>query len=305
MQALGGGMDRIGVIGLGRMGRAIAARLAASGRPVVGWTRSGRSVPGLAIAPDLAHLVAQADVLVLSLFDDAAVAEMLAALTGGPLDGRLIVETSTITPATLTGFADPIAQLGADLVDAPISGGPDMVLAGTCGLFLGGAHAAVARAQAVLAPLSGRIFHVGPLGSGLVMKSINNAMMQSYFAALAEQVAVARQAGLPLDTVLSILAGGPAGAPVLKDRLARMLGQDHSVGFPIAGVAKDNAVFRRIAADFGVETPTLLAARAQIAAAMAAGWGDADVAALIARAYGDAARDAAAPGAGGAGDADG
>ena len=281
-------MDRIGVIGLGRMGGAIAARYAAQGVPVTGWTRSGRAVAGVPIAPDLVSLVARADVLVLSLFDDAAVAEMLAALLALDLTGRLIVETSTITPATIKGFAAPVAAAGAHLVDAPISGGPELVAEGDCGVFVGGCLVAADRARAALAPLSGRIFHVGPLGTGLVMKTINNAMMQSYFAALAEQMAVAARAGLPLDTALTILSGGPAGAPVLKDRLPRVLGADASVGFPIHGAAKDNAVFRRVAAEFGVATPTLEAARAMIDAAMAAGLAEADVAAMIALAYADA-----------------
>ena len=281
-------MDRIGVIGLGRMGSAIAARFAAQGVPVTGWTRSGRAVADVPMAPDLLSLVARADVLVLSLFDDAAVVETLSALSAFDLSGRLIVETSTIAPATIKGIADRVAVAGAQLVDAPISGGPEMVASGACGVFIGGDHMAASRAMAALSPLSGRIFHVGPLGTGLVMKSINNAMMQSYFAGLAEQMRVARRSGLSLETALTILSGGPAGAPVLKDRLPRMLGQDMSVGFPIHGAAKDNGVFRRVAADIGVKTPTLDAARVMIDQAIAAGLAEADVAALIAMAYADA-----------------
>lgn len=281
-------MDRIGVIGLGRMGSAIASRFAAQGVPVTGWTRSGRAVADVTMAPDLLSLVARADVLVLSLFDDAAVAETLSALSAFDLSGRLIVETSTIAPATIKGIADRVAVAGAQLVDAPISGGPEMVASGACGIFIGGDHMAASRAMAALSPLSGRIFQVGPLGTGLVMKSINNAMMQSYFAGLAEQMRVARRSGLSLETALTILSGGPAGAPVLKDRLPRMLGQDMSVGFPIHGAAKDNGVFRRVAADMGVQTPTLDAARVMIEQAIAAGLAEADVAALIAMAYADA-----------------
>jgi 3-hydroxyisobutyrate dehydrogenase len=68
------------VIGLGRMGSAMARRLVAQGAEVAGWTRSGRALEGVAQAPDLATLVSRSDVLILSLFDDAAVAEMLDAL---------------------------------------------------------------------------------------------------------------------------------------------------------------------------------------------------------------------------------
>lgn len=281
-------MTRIGVIGLGRMGSAIAARYLAQGVPVAGWTRSGRAAAGLPMAPDLGSLVAQSDVLVCSLFDDAAVTDVLAMLLICDLAGRLIVDTSTIAPATLTRFSDRIAAQGADLADAPISGGPEMVVSGACGIFIGGTPAAAERAKAALSAVSERLFHVGPLGTGLVMKSINNAMMQSYFAGLAEQMRVAQRSGLSLEMALTILSGGPAGTPMLKDRLPRILGQDASVGFPIHGAAKDNAVFRRVAADLGVETPTLDAARQMIEQALAAGLAEADVAALIAMAYADA-----------------
>lgn len=280
-------MDRVGVVGLGRMGSAIAGRLADQGRAVTGWTRSGRGLGALPVAPDLFSLVARADVIVLSLFDDAAVGATLAQLLAHDLGGKQVIDTSTTVPSTITAFAERFAAAGADLADAPISGGPEMVANGTCGIFLGGCHGAADRAKAVLSPLSGRIFHVGPLGSGQVMKTINNAMMQSYFAALAEQMRVARHAGLPLEMVLRILGGSPAGAPVLQDRLPRMLGEDASVGFPIRGAAKDNAVFRQVAAEAGVATPTLEAAAALIETAIASGLAEADVAALVAMAYAD------------------
>jgi len=278
-------MDRIGVIGLGRMGGAMAARLVSQGVPVTGWTRSGRAVAGVAQAPDLVALVGASDVLILSLYDDAAVAGMLDALLALDLAGRLVVETSTVAPNVLKSRADDFAVAGAHVVDAPISGGPDLVAAGTCGIFIGGAPEASARAKAALSALSPRIFHVGPLGTGLVMKTVNNALMQSYTAGLVEQLRVASRAGLSLETALHIVCGGPAGIPMVRDRLPKILGQDDSVGFPVSGVAKDNAVFQRVAADAGVETPTLKAAGAMLADAIAAGLSDADIAAVLARAY--------------------
>lgn len=280
-------MDRIGVVGLGRMGSAMARRFAMQGVPVTTWTRSGATLPDIAAAPDLFVLASRADVIVLSLFDDAAVRMVLGTLLDGPLAGKLVIDTSTVVPKTITALAEWIIAAGADLVDAPISGGPELVESGACGIFIGGHHIAAERAQAALAPLSGRMFHVGALGSGLVMKSINNAMMQSYFAGLAEQMRVARRAGISLEMVLNILTSGPAGAPVLTDRLPRIMGHDGSVGFPIRGAAKDNDVFRRVAADAGVATPTLDAAAALIAGAMDAGLAEADIAALIAMAYAD------------------
>jgi len=281
-------MERIGIIGLGRMGSAMAARFAAQGVPVTGWTRSGRAVEGVPQAPDLVALALASDILILSLFDDAAVAEVLDTLLPLDIRGRLIVETSTVVPTLLTDRAAAFAAAGAAVVDAPVSGGPDMVLAGTCGIFMGGAPDAAARAQAVLAALSGRIFHVGPLGTGLVMKTINNAMMQSYATALTDMLRLAKRAGLPLETALGILCGGPAAMPMIRDRLPKILGEDTEVGFPMSGILKDNDVFRRVAHAFGVETPGLALAAERYRAAIAEGFGDADPAALIAAAYHDA-----------------
>jgi 3-hydroxyisobutyrate dehydrogenase-like beta-hydroxyacid dehydrogenase len=281
-------MERIGIIGLGRMGSAMAARFAAQGVTVTGWTRSGRAVEGVLQAPDLVALALASDTMILSLFDDAAVVEVLDTLLTFDIRGRLIVETSTVVPMLLTDRAAAFAAAGAAVVDAPVSGGPDMVLAGTCGIFIGGATDAAARAQAVLAALSGRIFHVGPLGTGLVMKTINNAMMQSYTTALTDMLRLAKRAGLPLEMALGILCGGPAAMPMIRDRLPKILGQDTEVGFPMSGILKDNDVFRRVAHAFGVETPGLALAAERYRAAIAEGFGDADPAALIAAAYHDA-----------------
>ena len=244
-------MDRIGVIGLGRMGTAMAARFAGQGVPVTGWTRSGRGVEGVPTAPDLASLVATSDVLVTSLLDDEAVAETLDALLDTDLAGKLNVETSTIVPGVVRD------------------------------------DDAAARALEALKALTGRIFHVGPLGAGLVMKTINNGMIQVYMAGLTEQLRLARRAGLPIETALNILCGGPAGMPAIRDRMPKILGQDTTVGFPVSGMHKDNGVFRRVAEEAGVETPALAVAKQVLDTAIDAGLAEADGALIFTRAYHD------------------
>ncbi len=279
-------MERIGVVGLGRMGSAIAQRMTAEGLDVRGWTRSGRIVDGVAIAPDLGSLVSHSDIVILSLLNDAAVAETLDAILGNDLAGKLIIETSTVTPGVLMDRIDAIRDKGATAVDAPISGGPELVQAGACGIFIGGDNAAAERAQKTLSAISGRIFHVGPLGAGLVMKTINNSMIHTYLAGLADLMPLARAGGMPLETVIKIVAGGPAGMPVLVDRVPRVLGEDDSVGFDIRSAFKDNHVFREVLASYGLRSPTMERLRAQEDAVEKAGLWDHDVAALISLAYG-------------------
>ena len=281
-------MDRIGVVGLGRMGAAMAGRFAEMDVPVTGWTRSGRHIDDVASAPDLAALAGASDVIVTSLFDDEAVEQTLEALLELDLAGKLIVETSTVLPGLVTARAAAFAAKGAEIVDAPISGGPELVAAGQCGVFIGGTAEAADRAQAALAPLSGRIFHVGPLGTGMVMKTINNSMLQVYISGLTEQLRIAKRAGLPLETALTILCNGPAGVPMVRDRIPKVLGQDSSIGFTIAGAQKDRDVFLRVAESYGVDAPTLAQSRKMAIEAIDAGLADADPAAILARAYNEA-----------------
>lgn len=278
-------MDKIGIIGLGRMGSAIAQRMHDEGRQVQGWTRSNRSVGDIQSAPDLAALVGQSDTLILSLFDDRAVADVLDALLALDLSGKQIIDTSTVVPNLIKDRIAHITAKGATAVDAPISGGPDLVQAGACGIFVGGDDAAAVRAQQTLAPLSGRIFHVGPLGTGLVMKVINNSMIQAYFTGLDDMMRLAKRADLPLETALRILCGGPAGMPMVADRIPKVLGEDTTAGFTIAAALKDNIVFQQVVQSFGLTSDVLKTTADRQQAAIAAGLGEHDPAALISFAY--------------------
>ena len=280
-------MARIGIIGLGRMGSAIAGRMVGPGREVCGWTRSGLSVQraadiGITPMATLADLATASDVMISSLYDDAAVAEVLDALSALALTGKLFIDTSTITPATLTSRAE---GLGAGLVDAPIAGGPEMVANGTCVIAFGCDEDLAKRASAALEPLTAKRQHVGPLGAGLTMKCINNSLSQVFFVGLCEQLRLAKRAGLPLDRVLDLIIAGHVSPPFLGARRDKVLGLDPKVGFPIEGLLKDNAVFQKIVSDQGGEPEGLEVAQALLEAAIADGQGEADLAALFSHAY--------------------
>ncbi|MEP1208900.1 MAG: NAD(P)-dependent oxidoreductase [Rhizobiaceae bacterium] len=278
-------MEQIGIIGLGLMGSAMAQRMTSQGQAVLGWTRSGRPVDGVKSAQDLESLVESSDTLITSLFGDEAVAEVLDRLLTFDLKGKQIIETSTVMPDILKSRIQRISKAGASAVDAPISGGPDMVLAGSCGVFIGGTDDAAARASASLASLSGRIIHVGPLGTGLIMKVINNGMIQTYFAGLSELMPLAQEAGLPLETALRILCGGPAGMPLITNKIPKVLGEDKEVGFALNTAFKDNDVCMRVLDSFGLDSPVLSCFDKLKDDVAEAGLLDGDPAALINLAY--------------------
>jgi 3-hydroxyisobutyrate dehydrogenase len=280
---------RIGVAGLGRMGRAIAARLAGQGFRVTGWTRSG-AVPGdlgIAAATDLAGLAASADLILLSLFDDAAVTAVVRALCVADMRGRLIVDTSTVAPGTLRAEAASLAAAGASAIDAPIAGGPEMMLAGTAGLYIGGAPADVERFLPVARAMAGRVHVVGGPGAGMAAKIVNNIMILGYWQVLKEALLVGRGAGLGYEAMLDILAGSPAASPAFLARLPVFRGETDAVGFTVDGVVKDGSLFAETARRLGVATPALAAALASFTAHAADGHGAADAASMVRAACND------------------
>ena len=278
--------DRIGIIGLGRMGKALAARLAGQGCHVTGWTRSGLAADdaralGIAMAPDLPGAVAASDVLLLSLFDDAAVRDILGRLAELDLSGRLIVETSTVAPDVVRDAATAIEAAGGRLIDAPISGGPEMVAAGTIGLYAGGAEEDLARFAPVAARLTSRLVAIGGLGSGHAAKIVNNVALGGAWQAMIESMRLGARLGLDLETMIRLLETSPASNPSFRSRVPKILGHDREVGFPVAGVLKDQDLFLTVAAGVGEPLPALAAARENFAAAVSDGQGAEDLARVI------------------------
>lgn len=279
--------DRIGIIGLGRMGSALAARLATQGYRVTGWTRRGinpseAATLGIAPAAGIAELVAASDILLLSLFDDAAVRQMISRLAELDLAGRLIVETSTVSPVVVRETAPAVEAAGGRLIDAPISGGPEMVAAGTIGLFVGGAHEDVARFHPVAQRLSARILPVGALGAGHAAKIVNNVALGGMWQTTLEALRLGQRLGLDRETMLGVLERSPGTGPALRDRLPKIRGEDMTVGFSIAGILKDQNLFLAVAEAAGEPLPALAAARKNFLAVAAAGHAEEDLARMIA-----------------------
>ncbi|MDD9976824.1 MAG: NAD(P)-dependent oxidoreductase, partial [Boseongicola sp.] len=266
----------IGVIGLGRMGWALAERLAGQGAEVVGWTRRGvdsdmAKAAGFESAADLSDCAARSDILMLSLFDDTAVEAILGQLAELDLSGKLIVETSTIAPDVVQRFEDRILAAGGRLIDAPISGGPEMVEAGTIGLFIGGAEDDVARFWPVGELASNRMARVGDLGMGATAKIVNNVALAGAFQSAVEALLLGQKLGLGLEVMLGFLAKSPGTTPMFKDRIAKITGEDEEVGFSVDGGVKDLTLFTGVAEAAGIDLSPPKRVRANFEKAQLAG----------------------------------
>ncbi len=274
----------IGIIGLGRMGRAMAARLTSCGFPVTAWSRSG--VPEdlretVTTAADIPSLAETSDIIILALLDDAAVHAVAATLETFDLSGKLIVDTSTVSPLTLASHQAAIELKGGRLLDAPISGGPETLLAGKAGFYIGGREEDFRRLMPVVEVLSDRIHHVGALGHGAASKLINNMMLTGLWESLKEALQLGARAGLARDKMIEVLSGSPAASPALRGRLPVVLGETDHVGFPVSGVVKDVSVVRDYAAHLDVAIPAMKAALASFENAARAGFADADLATMV------------------------
>lgn len=269
------------------MGSVMARRLAASGYQVTGWSRrppgpqSAEELAGVALAPDPENLAEASDILILCLLDDTAVTAVLDALAAVPLEGRLIVDTSTVSPQLLRDREAGFHALGAYLLDSPIAGGPEMLLEGKVGLYIGGSSKDYQRFLPIAQVLSDRIHHVGRLGDGAAAKLVNNMMLIGLWQSLKEALLLGKKAGLPATTILDILSGSPAASPALKSRLPVIRGETTVVGFPVSGAIKDARVVRDLAAQLGVTLPAIAASLSSFEAAAAAGYGDADLATMV------------------------
>jgi 3-hydroxyisobutyrate dehydrogenase len=286
---------RIGIIGLGRMGGAMAARLASQGVRVTGWSRSGIPAAlasedaGIAVAADVGELAEASDIILLALLDDAAVHQVVGGLEGLDLAGKLIVDTSTVSPLTLKAHLAAVERAGGRLLDAPISGGPEMLAAGKAGFYIGGSEEDFHRVLPVIEILSDRIHHVGALGHGAVAKLINNMMLSGMWQSLKEALQLGTRAGLSREKMIDVLSGSPAASPAMKGRLPVVLGENDDVGFPVSGVVKDIGVVRDFAHQIGVPIPAMTAALASFSAAAGAGLAEADLATMVRHALDQAA----------------
>ena len=276
-------------IGLGALGTPMATNLLRAGWSLTVHNRSREREQPLASqgaqrAATPAAAAAAAPVLCLCLSDDNAVCAVLLegadAAIGGLAPGSLVIDFSTIAPASSEAFADQLAQRGVAYLDAPVTGGTEGAQAGTLSVLVGGAAADLERARLLLAVVGGRISHFGPVGAGQRVKAVNQVLVAGSYAAVAEALALGQRLGLPMPQVCAALVDGAAGSWALRHRAASMLAGDYPLGFKLALHHKDLAIALAAAAATGLQLPVCEQVAAMEAALMAAGHGEEDVSAL-------------------------
>jgi 3-hydroxyisobutyrate dehydrogenase-like beta-hydroxyacid dehydrogenase len=281
---------RVAVVGIGRMGTAMVGRLVMAGHEVTVYNRTPSRAEavaashGVSIAATPREAVAAAEVVVVSLADDAAAQAAYLGpdgLVAGLRTGTVVADTSTVDPATIRALAPEVASRDATLIDTPVSGSVSTVQSGQLLVMAGGDEAALDRALPVLGTFASRVIPLGPLGSGATMKLVVNSMVHALNAALAEALVLAEKAGVERTAAYEVIAASAVAAPfVVYKRAAYEHPDDTPVAFALDLVAKDLDLAARLAARVGAEAPQLATNRAVVQRALEAGLGQADLSAL-------------------------
>jgi len=282
-------MSKISVLGLGAMGARMAAHLIKAGHDVTVWNRTADSAKALLAAGATQaqtprEAASGAAFVVAMVRDDDASRQVWLDPDNGALAGMaagtVAIESSTLTPGWIRELGRAIAERGVALLEAPVSGSRVQADAGQLVYFVGGDDTTLARAEPVLTAMGSAVHHVGPLGSGALVKLSTNALLGVQITVLAELIGLLRRSGADAGRALEAVAGTVVWSPVANYLSGSMLTGDFSPQFPVELIEKDfNYTVQ--AAGSAEAAPTIAAARDMFREAIDAGLGELNMTAVV------------------------
>jgi 3-hydroxyisobutyrate dehydrogenase len=280
---------RIAFLGLGIMGGGMARRLRAAGFPISVYNRNQtKAVPlaavGAVVASSPREAAKGADVIISMVADDDASRAMWLGAEGaldGASRGAVMIECSTLTVSWVNELKNAVAAAGGELVDAPVTGSKQAAAAGELNFIVGGNEKTVERIRPIFLAMGKKIAHLGPTGSGALVKLLNNFLAGVHVAAYAEALAWLERTGVDPAKAVAFLMEGAAASPVTKVVAARIAAEDYTPNFFLHLMAKDLRYAIGEAAQKKVDLRTATTALERFLEAMSAGRGDEDMAAVV------------------------
>jgi len=276
---------KVGLVGLGRMGRAIYTRLTENGCEVIAWDKDERAMKAagerqMRLADSPRAVAAQGDFIISSITEDHGVRNVYRGNDGflsGDVKGKLFIEMSTLQPMTGRELAPAVAAAGARLVDSPVFGTIPHVLQGKLYAMVGGTAEDLERARPVLQKLAAKIAHMGPNGAGYAMKLSVNLGLAAFIQATAESLALGTREGLKLEQMLDILGEAPTANGWLAGKKGALKGEPADVTLDLKTMRKDIMSVVATGAVNGTPMPLSAGMLTSYSAAVANGWGDRDI----------------------------
>lgn len=282
-------MTSIGFIGLGVMGRPMAGNLLEAGHDLVVYNPSPAAVEelvgrGAEAAGNPAEVAGQAEVVMIMVPDSPQVAEVMLGEDGvlsAATDGQLVIDLSSIAPASAASVAEQARERGVRFLDAPVSGGEQGAIDGTLSIMVGGELADFDTAKPLLDVLGKTVIHVGPPGAGQTVKLANQMLVGGIIELVSEAFVLLEASGVDMAAAVQVLAGGLAGNAILDKKAAGMLAHEFDPGFRIDLHHKDLTNALAAARDLGVAVPVTAVVAQLLIALRAMGRGGLDHTAVL------------------------
>ena len=281
--------QHVALLGLGLMGSGMAKRLRRAGHSLAVYNRTAEKAKplvadGARLASSPRDAATGAQFIISMVANDEASRDVWLGDKGalaGAAPGTILIESSTVSTEWIRELNDAAGEKNCVLLDAPVTGSRVQAENGELNFLVGGSEVALEKARPVFGPMSRSVVHVGPTGSGALLKLINNFMCGVQAASVAEALVLIERAGLDRDLATGVLMNGAPGSPLVKTLLGRMMARDYTPNFYLSLMEKDLAYSMKEAERQKVSLVTARAARGTFERADAAGRGQQDMAAIV------------------------
>jgi 2-hydroxy-3-oxopropionate reductase len=279
--------DTVGFIGLGIMGKPMAENLIDAGYDLVVYNRTrekAEELGGARVAGSPREVAEQSDIVITMLPDSPQVDEVLAGEDGvfeGVRDGALIVDMSTISPVVTEELSEKARERGASMLDAPVSGGDVGAIDGTLSIMVGGDEEDFGRALPLFEVMGDTVTHVGPVGTGQVVKAANQIVVALTIEAVSEALVLGSRGGVAPEKILDVLSGGLAGNKVMEVKREKLLDHSFDPGFKVELHHKDLGIALAAGREYGVTLPVTAVVDQMLQDLITNGRGDRDHSALL------------------------
>jgi len=282
-------MANLGFVGLGLMGSRIVRRLLAAGHQVSGYNRTRAKAESLIQAgmqwKDTPQEVARAADITLSMVTDtralSSITDAADGILAGLSPGKIYVDMSTVSPRLTRELAGRVAAMGAQMLEAPVSGSLPAAESGTLIIYIGGSAEALEKVRPVFEQLSQKIIHVGENGQAVATKIAINLNLPIQLIALFEAVLLAERSGIPRAAALDALLNSVIASTALKYRGPFILKMPEEVWFSAAMMQKDILLALELGGELGVSLRTVELVNEMLTKAIEMGYSDEDFVVLF------------------------
>jgi 3-hydroxyisobutyrate dehydrogenase-like beta-hydroxyacid dehydrogenase len=282
-------MANLGYVGLGVMGSEMVKQLLEKGHTVTGYNRTRSKAQwlidrGMKWAESPRAVVEAADVTISMVSNSAALTEIAEGPNGmlaGLRPGKLLVDMSTVAPAVSRGLAVKARELGADMVDAPVSGSILTLQQGKLSVMVGAGAETFDRLKPILLDIGPRVTHVGENGLALVMKIATNLSLAVQMLAFSEGILLAEKSGIPREVAVDVLTHSVIGSPMVQYRGPFVLNMPEEAWFNVNMMQKDMLLALELGRQVDVPLPTTSITNELLSAARGLGLGEKDFAIIF------------------------